>query len=201
MKYLGIVLIGISLTIFFFIFGPVLKEEISYQSNQMSGVKYSIDAIEAWSFQRPINVPDLNFAIIIPKLNTASPIVADVDATNQDEYLKALKSGVAHARGTAYPGGVGNVYLFAHSTDTIFNIGRYNAVFFLIGHLQEGDEIDTYYRGRLYRYKVFDKKVVEPTDTQYLGTLPEGEKTLTLQTCYPPGTTIKRLVVLAKLED
>lgn len=201
MRYISIGLIGIGIAIFFFIFGSVIKEEVVYQSNRASGVTYSIDAVETWSFQRPINAPNINFSIIIPKLNTTSAIVGDVDASNQGEYLKALKKGVAHAKGTAYPGEVGNVYLFAHSTDTIFNVGKYNAAFFLIRHLEEGDEIDTYYKGRLYKYKVFDKKIVEPTDTQYLGTLPEGEKTLTLQTCYPPGTTVKRLVVLAKLEE
>jgi len=194
-------LIGLALTVILFIFGPVIKQELSYSFNRMSGVQYSIDNIDVWSFQRPINAPNINFSIIIPKLNAASAIVENVDPLNQDEYLNALKKGVAHARGSAFPGSVGNVFLFAHSTDTLINVGRYNAIFFLIGHLTEGDEVDIYYKGRLYKYIVYDKKVVEPTDVEYLGTLTEGEKTLTLQTCYPPGTTFKRLVILAKLKE
>jgi len=194
-------LIGLALTVILFIFGPVIKQELSYSFNRMSGVEYSIDNIDVWSFQRPINAPNINFSIIIPKLNAASAIVENVDPLNQDEYLNALKKGVAHARGSAFPGSVGNVFLFAHSTDTLINVGRYNAIFFLIGHLTEGDEVDIYYKGRLYKYIVYDKKVVEPTDVEYLGTLTEGEKTLTLQTCYPPGTTFKRLVILAKLKE
>jgi len=194
-------LIGLALTVILFIFGPVIKQELSYSFNRMSGVEYSIDNIDVWSFQRPINAPNINFSIIIPKLNAASAIVENVDPLNQDEYLNALKKGVAHARGSAFPGSVGNVFLFAHSTDTLINVGRYNAIFFLIGHLTEGDEVDIYYKGRLYKYIVYDKKVVEPTDAEYLGTLTEGEKTLTLQTCYPPGTTFKRLVILARLEN
>jgi len=194
-------LIGLALTVILFIFGPVIKQELSYSFNRMSGVEYSIDNIDVWSFQRPINAPNINFSIIIPKLNAASAIVENVDPLNQDEYLNALKKGVAHARGSAFPGSVGNVFLFAHSTDTLINVGRYNAIFFLIGHLTEGDEVDIYYKGRLYKYIVYDKKVVEPTDVEYLGTLTEGEKTLTLQTCYPPGTTFKRLVILARLEN
>jgi len=194
-------LIGLALTVILFIFGPVIKQELSYSFNRMSGVQYSIDNIDVWSFQRPINAPNINFSIIIPKLNAVSAIVENVDPLNQDEYLNALKKGVAHARGSAFPGSVGNVFLFAHSTDTLINVGRYNAIFFLIGHLTEGDEVDIYYKGRLYKYIVYDKKVVEPTDVEYLGTLTEGEKTLTLQTCYPPGTTFKRLVILAKLKE
>ena len=201
MRIFATALIGLALTVILFIFGPVIKQELSYSFNRMSGVEYSIDNIDVWSFQRPINAPNINFSIIIPKLNAASAIVENVDPLNQDEYLNALKKGVAHARGSAFPGSVGNVFLFAHSTDTLINVGRYNAVFFLIGHLVEGDEVDVYYKGRLYKYIVYDKKVVEPTDAEYLGTLTEGEKTLTLQTCYPPGTTFKRLVVLAKLEE
>ena len=201
MRIFATALIGLALTVILFIFGPVIKQELSYSFNRMSGVEYSIDNIDVWSFQRPINAPNINFSIIIPKLNAASAIVENVDPLNQDEYLNALKKGVAHARGSAFPGSVGNVFLFAHSTDTLINVGRYNAVFFLIGHLTEGDEVDVYYKGRLYKYIVYDKKVVEPTDAEYLGTLTEGEKTLTLQTCYPPGTTFKRLVILAKLKE
>lgn len=201
MRIFSTALIVIGLTIILFIFGPVIKEELNYSFNRASGIKYSIDTVETWSFQRPINAPNIDFSIVIPKLNATAPIVGNVDPSNPDEYLKALKKGVAHAAGTPFPGEVGNVFLFAHSTDAFYNIGRYNAVFFLIGRLEKGDEIDTYYRGRLYKYIVYDKKVVEPTDAEYLGTLTAGEKTLTLQTCYPPGTTLKRLVVLARLKE
>ena len=143
----------------------------------------------------------MDFSIVIPKIKASAPIVEGVDPFNSIKYLTALKNGVAQASGTAYPGEVGNVYLFAHSTDAFFNVGRYNAVFFLIRHLNKGDEVDIYYRGNRYKYIVYDKKVVEPEDTKYFGSLVEGEKTLTLQTCYPPGTTLKRLVVLAKIDS
>lgn len=198
MKKISIILIFVGLGLILFIFGPFLKEETDYAVNKMVGISYYLESDEASTFKRPITVPNIDFSIIIPKLNAAAPIVAEVDSTNSKEYLKALKSGVAHAAGTAYPGQVGNTFLFAHSTDTFYNVGKYNAVFFLVGHLENGDEVDVYYKGRLYKYYVYDKKVVDAKDVKYLGSLIDGEKTLTLQTCYPPGTTIKRLVVLAK---
>lgn len=201
MRKIGLVLLFIGTAVLFYLFGPALKQEVQYVADRAVGIRYSVDTIEPWSAERPITPVNRDFSIVIPKINATAPIVDNVDASNSIKYLAALKNGVAHADGTAYPGDVGNMYLFAHSTDAFYNVGRYNAVFFLIGHLRSGDEVDIYYRGNLYKYVVYDKKVVEPTDSQYLGTLTEGEKTLTLQTCYPPGTTLKRLVVLAKLED
>ena len=114
--------------------------------------------------------------------------------------MGALKLGVAHAKGTGFPGGVGqNIYFFAHSTDSPINIIRYNAVFFLLRELESGDEIEVYFQGVKHRYAVFDKKIVEPTDTTYLMPLNEGGiEQLILQTCWPPGTTLKRLLILAQ---
>ena len=200
-RIISLIFISLGIAIIVFIFGPVIKEEIRYRSDKSVGITYSVDSIEPWSANRPINPVNLDFSIVIPKIKATAPIVDNVDPLDSMKYLAALKNGVAHARGTANPGDVGNVYLFAHSTDAFYNVGKYNAVFFLIGHLDAGDPIYIYYRGRQYIYTVYDKKVVEPTDTQYFGSLTEGDKTLTLQTCYPPGTTFKRLVVLAKLED
>ena len=51
---------------------------------------------------------------------------------NKNEFLPVLRKGIAHAKGTALPNETnGNVYLFAHSTDSLLNVGRYNAVFTL----------------------------------------------------------------------
>jgi len=201
MKVFSYILVLIGIAIIFFIFGPVIKQEMDYTFNQMAGVKYTVDKTGGWNAQRVIYPPNIDFSIVIPKINAAAPIIDNVDPSNSTLYLRALKDGVAHADGSAYPGEIGNIYLFAHSTDAFYNVGKYNAVFFLIGHLMPGDEIDIYYRGNLIKYTVFDKQIVEPTDTQYLGTLIDGEQTLTLQTCYPPGTTLKRLVVLAKKDS
>lgn len=192
-----LVLVGVILILL--IFGPVIREELGYTFDQWSGIRRSVEPNAALNYQKPIQIPNRDFSIVIPKINAAAPVVDNVDPTNSELYLKALKEGVAHAAGTQYPGQVGNVYLFAHSTDAFYNVGHYNAVFFLLGHLVPGDEVDIFYRNKLYVYTVYDKRIVEPTDNEFLGTLLEGEKTLTLQTCYPPGTTIKRLVVLAKL--
>lgn len=197
-KWISVILISLGLGLLVFIFAPVLNEEAKYQFNQISRVKYALGTEQLDTFVKPLIPPNTDFSIVIPKIAAVAPIIANVDPTDPKRYLPALKKGVAQAAGTGVPGQTGNVFLFAHSTDAFWNVSTYNAVFYLIGKLDNGDEIDVFYRGNLHKYQVYDKKVVDPTDSQYFGTLIAGEKTLTLQTCYPPGTTIKRMVVLAK---
>ena len=55
-----------------------------------------------------------------------------------------------------------------------------------------------FYKGRRFDYIVFDKVVVNSNETTYL-TNKYDKSVLTLQTCDPPGTTFRRLLVRAKL--
>ena len=87
--------------------------------------------------------------------------------------------------------------MFAHSTDYIWNVGTYNAVFYLLYKLEKGDEINIFYKGQRYVYKVTDKEVVDPTEVEYL-TRKTDREFLTLQTCWPPGTTLKRQLIFAE---
>jgi sortase A len=187
MKKISNLLIFVSLAILVFIFWPVTNQEVKYQINKIT--RNNEELIPS----------NKDFAIVIPKISAVAPIIKNVDPLNKDIFLAALKKGVAHAKGTSLPDKNGNVYLFAHSTDAFYNVGAYNAVFYLIGKLEKGDEIKIYYDDIKYSYRVTDKKVVNADNTEYL-TQTTTEKILTLQTCYPPGTTLKRLVVIAKLD-
>lgn len=198
MKYISTAFILVGFAVLLFIFGPVLKEETKYNTDKIAHVTYSLSSLGQGTFEKKLTPPNTTFSIVIPKIDAVAPIIANVDASNPDKYLSALRKGVAQAAGTALPYDIGNMYLFAHSTDAFYNVNTYNAVFYLIGKLTPGDEIDIFYNDKLFKYQVYDKKVVDPNSSQYFGTLIKGEKTLTLQTCYPPGTTLKRLIVLAK---
>jgi LPXTG-site transpeptidase (sortase) family protein len=195
MAWAGNLLILFAIAVFVFTFWPVAKEEVKYTAQKTLKVQYAVEP-KAGTTQKKLSPPNTDFSIVIPKIGAAAPVVADVDSQDSKAYLAALRKGVAHAKNTAYPGKFGNTYLFAHSTDAFYNVSYYNAVFYLLGKLTKGDEIDIYYKGTRYIYSVADIKVVEPKDVAYLGTLGEWN-TLTLQTCYPPGTTLKRLVVIA----
>ncbi len=196
MKIVSSILIFVGLSILLLIFWPVIKVELKYNFDQISHIKYVISGEQLNTFERPITPVNTDFSIIIPKIDAVAPIVANIDPNDPKIYLPALREGVAHAEGTALPGGSGNVYLFAHSTDAFYNVGKYNAVFYLLGKLSKGDEVFVYYQGEEIKYVVDQVKVVSPTDIQYLAG-DSDKNTLTLQTCYPPGTTIDRLVVIA----
>lgn len=145
----------------------------------------------------PVTPVSTDFSVIIPKVDINAPIVADVNPADKQAYMKALDSGVAHALGTVKPGEVGNSYIFAHSTASIFNIERYAAVFTLLNRLEIGDRITTFYGGRRFDYKVSKKYIVDITNvTPLIATY--DRPVLTLQTCDPPGTEFQRLIIQAE---
>lgn len=139
---------------------------------------------------------DPNYSIVIPKIGANSRILANIDASKEKVYLDALNKGVAHALGTAFPGEGGHIFLFAHSTDYFWNVGTYNAVFYLLSKLEKNDEVDVFYKGQRYLYRVIDRKIVDPSQVEFI-TRKTNKEFLTLQTCWPPGTTLKRLLVFA----
>lgn len=140
---------------------------------------------------------DPQFSIVIPKVAANAPVMANVDAGDRDAYLEALKKGVAQAEGSAFPGEGGHIYMFAHSTDYIWNVGSYNAVFYLLYKLEVGDEINLFYKGQRFLYRVNGKEIVDPHEVEYI-TRKTDKEFLTLQTCWPPGTTLKRQMIFAE---
>ncbi len=193
-------------------FGPLIQVEAGYRYDQIFGIKHTIPTIVTSDTQNGgttnfgsiategeiIKPVSTDFGVVIEKINANSKVVANVNPSDEKEYTKALAEGVAHAAGTSFPGEKGNIYLFSHSTDAPWNIIRFNAVFYLLRELENGDKIVMLYQGRRYDYIVYDKAIVQPNDVSYL-TNTYDESVLTLQTCDPPGTLFHRLVVRARL--
>lgn len=176
--------------------GAVPTEKPSTNPTPTAMPKGGLSAILRMNKVEVIRPEDPSFSIVIPKIDANSKIVANVNAANESEYLASLKNGVAHASGTAFPGEGGHIFLFAHSTDYFWNVSTYNAVFFLLYKLEKKDEIDIFYKNQKYVYTVIDSKIVEPDQVEYL-TRKSNKEFLTLQTCWPPGTSLKRLLVFA----
>ena len=171
--------------LFVFIFFPVAKVEIGYSLNKP---KVNINQIT------PI---DKDFGIVIPKIGANSKIIPNVDPFNSGIYQTALTKGVAQAKGTVTPDRIGNMFLFSHSSANILEASRYNSVFYLLSKLETNDEIYIYYKNVKYKYVVSDKKIVDAKDVSYLN--PKAKtKQLTLMTCWPAGTTLKRLLIIAE---
>jgi len=82
-----------------------------------------------------IATPDyatLPFYIEIPSLEIYEEVHANINPNKPKEYQAALETGVAHARNSAFPGQDKLIYIFGHSTNGIWNVEAYNAVFYQI---------------------------------------------------------------------
>jgi sortase A len=138
--------------------------------------------------------PNSTPEVIVPKINVQLPIVYG-NSTTESEIQKSLEEGIIHYPTTAKPGQQGNAAFFGHSSNNIFNKGKYKFAFVLLHELVPGDIFYLTYEGKVYSYKVFDKAVVEPTDTWVLNPVAGKAATVALITCDPPGTSLRRLVV------
>lgn len=146
---------------------------------------------------RPI---DAQFGIVIPKIGANAKIIPNVNPYDSRIYQQALTKGVAHAKGSAFPGRAGNVFIFSHSSATVLESIRYNSVFYLVDKLELGDEVLLYFNNQKFTYRVIEKTHVAPSEISYL-TEKTDKKLLTLMTCWPPGTTFERLIIRAILQE
>jgi sortase (surface protein transpeptidase) len=99
---------------------------------------------------------DARFSLYVPAIDAKSVVIENVDMGNESEYLTALKKGVAHGKGTYFPGQGKNIFLFSHSVSAPEYIKTYNAVFYDLKDLGLGDEIIIYFSGTKYVYSVFE---------------------------------------------
>ena len=202
-SFVSLLLMIAGLSGLIYLYGPIIFTELNYRfsSSVVSSPKQSSfsQLLTKNSSDAILTVPDPDFSIVIPKIRGKAKIIANVDPINELSYNQALIEGVAHAQGTMFPGQNGNIYLFAHSTNSPFDAIRLNAVFYLLRELESNDEIYVFYQGVKHKYLVTDKKIVDPTDISVLSsTNQDGKERLILQTCYPPGTRNKRLLIFAE---
>lgn len=165
---------------------PIIKNEIEYDIRKFSSAP-----------QAEIVPVDRDFGIVIPKINANSKIIKNVDPFNSVEYQLALTKGVAQAKGSSLPGETGNIFLFSHSSSDILHAQLYNSIFYLLIKLEKEDMIEIYFNQLKYVFRVTEKKVVASNDLSELHAASKDE-TLTLMTCWPPGTSLKRLIIKAK---
>lgn len=207
----GVGMVAIAFVGFSLLTYPFLSAQTSYYTRSISGADSEYNALLASAAQETVAVQEEaarygvspHFSVVIPSIDAKSDIVANVNAGDSVEYERALKEGVAHARGTYFPGQGENIFLFSHSTDSPYNYAQYNAVFYLLSKVEvrtensEGDKIVVYFSDKKYVYEVESVHVVDPDDTSWF-TKDFGGERLILQTCTPPGTVWKRLIVVAK---
>ncbi len=142
-----------------------------------------------------IIVPRINQNVPIVKVSTENLLKKDWGALEKD-IQGALQDGVVHYPGTAQPGEEGNVVITGHSSYWPLDPGKFKDVFASLHQVRVGDTVLVYHNQKPYTYEVYDKKEVNPDQVEVLAG--GGENRLTLITCTPVGTNLRRLIVLAK---
>lgn len=138
--------------------------------------------------------------IIIPKINVDAPVVYDVPSLEENVIQNKLRDGVVHypiPGANSVPGQTGNTVVLGHSSNDVFDDGAYKFVFVQLDKLQKGDTFYLNYSGTRYTYSVTEKKVIDPTEVGQL-VIDNGKPLATLVTCTPPGTALKRLIVIGE---
>ncbi len=141
-----------------------------------------------------VRIDMANNSIKIPVLSIDAPISWRVENTSAS-VANGLANGVIQLDGTSLPGEKGNIYITGHSSNYVWAKGKYNSIFAVIDKLLPGDLIYIKYNDTVYTYKTLDQKVVLATDLSVLSQTEDSR--LTLVTCWPVGTSYKRLVVTA----
>lgn len=156
------------------------------------------------SASTPLIVSNDSFAdvkkteVIIPKINLEIPVNYNERSTDEPTIETDLENGIVHYPTTVAPGQTGNAAFFGHSSNNIFNKGKYKFAFVLLHTLVEGDTFYLTYGGKVYVYKVISRTVVDPSQIGVLGPVAGEAATATLITCDPPGTSLKRLIVVGR---
>jgi len=138
---------------------------------------------------RPSKITHYNLSI--PKLKIEN---ATVQIGGED-----LMKSLIHYPGTALPGQYGNTVVFGHSVlPQFFNPKNYKSIFSTLPKLEENDEILVNFDGIQYRYVVRKLFETGPEDVAILEQR-SNSQWLSLITCVPPGTYLRRLIVRAQL--
>ena len=135
----------------------------------------------------------------IPDLKINVPIIFSSSPNN---FEKDLQVGVVHYPGTALPGQIGTTYIAGHSSNYIWAKGDYNKIFSTLGNLPDNSSfkitvVQKNGKNAIFYYVVTSKQQYTPTDqAQFANT---GKSLVALSTCWPVGSTAKRLVVYGTL--
>ena len=191
--YIGTFILILAVGYFGYLYWPLAKSLAIYKF----GTKPILTEKEVISEVKIKKEED--FFIRIPAISAAADIEKNVSPFDKKEYLKVLeKNLVAQAKDSGLPGQrEKSIYLFAHSTQQGFQMVIKNSVFYLLGELKTDDFVFIGFNGEIYKYKVYDQKIVGANDIEYLDYKEEGREVLILQTCWPIGTDWKRLLIFA----
>ncbi|MCI5108781.1 MAG: class E sortase [Candidatus Pacebacteria bacterium] len=148
--------------------------------------KYIGDVREPVSVDTPIRVH-------IPEVGVDASISNPL-STNIAVLDEELKNGAVRYPGSGTPG-IGNMFLFGHSTSFSRVINQAYKTFNNIQNLEKGDSIYIYSSEKKYTYKVTNVRLASAEEV--LVSFDVDENMLTLSTCNTFGARQERFVILA----
>lgn len=152
------------------------------------------------TYENQIRIPSIgvNSHIVEPEQGLEALISNDWNDL-EDQIRSSLLRGVVHYPGTAEPGKKGNAFLTGHSSNVFWDVSPYNTVFALLPRIEVAADIYVTYNQTEYHYRVTETKEVSPKD---IGVLAQTDSyQLTIMTCTPVGTTLRRFIVIAELVE
>lgn len=167
-----------------------IEEDLELGNKQIPELELEIAPVE-----NRIIIPSINQNIPIVNVRTDSLLRRDWTALEKD-MQEALRDGVVYYPGTSLPGKTGNTVITGHSSYFPWDPGRFKDVFARLHDVEIGDRVVVYHNQDKYIYEVFQKEVVSPDNIRVLRQTPDER--LTLITCTPVGTNLRRLIVTAK---
>ncbi len=145
-----------------------------------------------------IVIPRLNKNIPLQQLDSLDNLINQNWTAMEQQIQDKLLHGALLYPGTVEPGFVGNTTITAHSSYYPWARPKdYIDAFALLPEMKVGDTIVIFYHGQKFNYKVNDIFEVEPDETSVLEQSDEHSE-LTLITCSPVGTTLRRLIIKAE---
>lgn len=141
-------------------------------------------------YKPTVQYPDNS--LFIPKIGVNAPVIYDVGS---EDIMESLRDGVVHLVGSGHIGDGKNIFVTGHSSNYWWEKGNYNTVFALLPNLNTGDEIYLTDHGKLRRYLVQGKTEVSKNEVDNY--LDSEKEQLTLMTCVPVGTNLRRLLIIA----
>ncbi len=204
----GMFFVSLSIISLLLLFLPIIIAEVNYRlfppnliANQSVQAKASSFGRLLWLEEKNLSAPlDWNFGLMIPKIGVNERVVANIDPNNKNEYDEILKTSLAHAKGTALPNAIGTTFIFGHSSNLLWEFTQKKAIFYHLKDLEKDDEIIVFFERQPSLYRVTDKVIVSATEVPDFVSQ-TSKKLLVLQTCWPPGTSWKRLFIVAELSD
>jgi LPXTG-site transpeptidase (sortase) family protein len=137
-------------------------------------------------------------SIVIEKIGLTAPLIFSQEKT-QKEIEADLNNGVVAYPGSVLPGEIGNLFITGHSSIYPWNHSAYGKVFAALDKLEAGDKVIVYYNKHKFEYKITNKYVAHAQDVRLVH--PDNEAKITLFTCWPIGTNLKRLALEGALSN